>query len=110
MRGVWLTAGTDYLISGKETAAQIKKQIDSAFASLKAVSYTHLLPLSGYIIIANMLLQTIGKSGKASLLSLARQGLFFLPAIFLFPALLGLTGVPVSYTHLDVYKRQGSNA
>ena len=60
------------------------------------------LPLSGYIIIANMLLQTIGKSGKASLLSLARQGLFFLPAIFLFPALLGLTGVQISQPVADI--------
>lgn len=46
MRGVWLTAGTDYLISGKETAAQIKKQIDSAFASLKEWEFnTVLIPL-----------------------------------------------------------------
>lgn len=60
------------------------------------------LPLSGYIIIANMLLQTIGKSGKASLLSLARQGMFFLPAIFLFPALLGLTGVQISQPVADI--------
>lgn len=46
MRGVWLTAGTDYLISGKETAAQIKQQIDSAFASLKEWEFnTVLIPL-----------------------------------------------------------------
>lgn len=35
MRGAFLTAGTDYWTSNKDTAATVKGQIDAAFASLK---------------------------------------------------------------------------
>ena len=46
MKGVWLVPGTDYLISGKETAATVKKQIDSAFVSMEDWQFnTLLLPL-----------------------------------------------------------------
>ena len=46
MRGVWLAPGVDYLVSGKETAAQVRQQIDAAFASLKEWEFnTLLLPL-----------------------------------------------------------------
>lgn len=38
--------GVDYLVSGKETAAQVRQQIDAAFASLKEWEFnTLLLPL-----------------------------------------------------------------
>lgn len=50
-------------------------------------------PLLGWIIICNMLLQNIAKTVRASILSMARQGLFFLPLIFTLPLFLGLTGV-----------------
>ena len=43
-----------------------------------------------------MYLQTIGKAFKASLLSMARQGLFFLPAILILPRIFGLLGVQMS--------------
>ena len=46
MKGVWLTPGTDYLISGKETAAAVKKQIDAAFVTIDEWEFnTLLLPL-----------------------------------------------------------------
>ena len=40
------------------------------------------LPLVGIFSPANMLMQTIGKSFRATLLALSRQGLFFIPLIF----------------------------
>lgn len=46
MKGVWLVPGTDYLVSGKETAATVKKQIDSAFTAMEEWQFnTLLLPL-----------------------------------------------------------------
>ncbi len=46
MKGVWLTPGTDYLISGKETAATVKQQIDTAFTVIDEWGFnTLLLPL-----------------------------------------------------------------
>lgn len=46
MKGVWLTAGVDYLISGKESTAKVKEQIDTAFAAVDEWQFnTVLLPL-----------------------------------------------------------------
>jgi len=59
-------------------------------------------PLSAWIIITTMLLQTIGKSAKASILSLSRQGMFFIPAIIIMPKIIGLTGVQCSQAIADV--------
>ena len=51
------------------------------------------LPLGSWIIMSNMMLQTIRKPVRATLLSSARQGLFFIPLIFLLPRFFGLQGV-----------------
>ena len=59
-------------------------------------------PLFSYVIIANMMLQTIGMAGKATLLAVARQGLFFIPTVLLLSWLLGLFGVQVSQAVADV--------
>lgn len=60
-------------------------------------------PLSAWIILTNMLLQTIGKSAQASLVSVSRQGLFFLPAILLLPHRFGLLGVQISQPIADTF-------
>jgi len=51
------------------------------------------LPLTAYVIINNMLLQTVGENRRASLLAMARQGLFFIPLIILLPRLIEFAGV-----------------
>ena len=51
------------------------------------------LPLMGWVVPVNMMLQTIGKAVKASLLEGVRQGLFFLPFIFLLEGLWGWEGL-----------------
>ena len=51
------------------------------------------LPLGTWVILCNMLLQTIRIPGRALVLSSARQGLFFIPIIFILPHMLGLLGV-----------------
>lgn len=61
------------------------------------------LPLSAWIIPSNMLLQTIGESGRASPTSISRQGLFFLPAILLVPPRLGILGVQISQPIADIF-------
>lgn len=59
-------------------------------------------PLCGWITICNMMLQTIGKSFRASLLAMSRQGLFFIPAVLLLPALIGIRGVEIAQPIADV--------
>ncbi|MCH1939879.1 MATE family efflux transporter [Holdemania massiliensis] len=59
-------------------------------------------PLCGWITVCNMMLQTIGKSFRASLLAMSRQGLFFIPAVLLLPALIGIQGVEIAQPIADV--------
>ena len=58
-------------------------------------------PLVGWITIANMMLQTIGKTVKASLLAMSRQFRFFVPVILTLPGFLGILGVQLSQPIAD---------
>ncbi len=60
------------------------------------------LPLSGFIVISNMMLQSIGKGVKATITASARNGLCFIPMILILPTIFGLTGVEISQTVADV--------
>ena len=60
-------------------------------------------PLVGWITISNMMLQTIGRTVKASLLAMSRQFLFFVPAVLLLPNFLGMLGVQLSQPIADVF-------
>lgn len=60
-------------------------------------------PLVGWITIANMMLQTIGKTVKASLLAMSRQFLFFVPVILTLPGFLGILGVQLSQPIADFF-------
>ena len=59
-------------------------------------------PLSAWIVMCNMMLQVIGRAGKASLISAARQGVFFIPLIFILPFCFGLFGVQVCQPVSDI--------
>lgn len=59
-------------------------------------------PLSSWIIMCNMMLQSIGKGFKASIVSSARQGIFFLPLIAILPYFFQLTGVEICQAVSDV--------
>lgn len=61
------------------------------------------LPLAAWTIMTNMLLQTIGRSREASIVSISRQGLFFIPAILILPKLFGLLGVQLSQPVSDIF-------
>lgn len=60
------------------------------------------LPLGTWVILCNMLLQTIRKPVRAVILSSARQGLFFIPFILILPYLLGLQGVEMCQAASDL--------
>jgi Na+-driven multidrug efflux pump len=54
------------------------------------------MPFAGWIILANMMIQTMGKAKEASLLALARQGLFLIPFLLILTPGLGLLGIQIS--------------
>lgn len=60
------------------------------------------LPLMAFIVLANMMMQTVGKVGRATLLATARQGLCFIPAVLLLPQLFGIWGVLLAQPVADV--------
>ena len=60
------------------------------------------LPLMATIVITNMMLQACGKGFKASIVSAARNGIFFVPLILILPRLLGLFGVEITQAVSDV--------
>ncbi len=60
------------------------------------------LCLSGWIVMSNMMLQTIGKTAGATFLAMSRQGIFFIPMVYLLSAALGLTGVEMTQSAADL--------
>lgn len=51
--------------------------------------------------VCNMTFQSIGMSWTATVLSLARQGIFFLPLILVLPRVIGITGVQITQPLAD---------
>ncbi len=49
------------------------------------------IPLWGFIVMGNMYTQSIGYGGRATLLSISRQGLFLIPALLILPRVLPLS-------------------
>jgi putative MATE family efflux protein len=60
------------------------------------------LPLTAWVVMCNMMTQTMGKALEASLISASRQGLFLLPALFIMSPLLGLLGIQLSTPAADL--------
>lgn len=58
-------------------------------------------PLVGFITLANMYLQNIRKTIPAIIMASARQGIFFLPALFIGHALWGFTGIEIAQALAD---------
>ena len=59
-------------------------------------------PLMGLATATNMLFQNIRMTFKSTLLSIGRQGIFFLPAIFILPHFWGIHGVEMAQAVADI--------
>ena len=71
-----------------------EKVVEIALPALK--SQCAALSLTAMATISNMLLQNIGKVVGATVLAIGRQGLFYLPVLFIMQAIWGLWGVQLS--------------
>jgi len=60
-----------------------------------------LFPFAGFMITFNVLFQALGKALPAAFLSVARQGVFYIPIILTLPHVLALDGVLVAQTIAD---------
>ena len=59
-------------------------------------------PVQGWIVMSNMMEQSMGRTAPATFLSVARQGLFFIPAVLLLPMILEATGLQIAQSAADV--------
>jgi Na+-driven multidrug efflux pump len=59
-------------------------------------------PLLGFQFVSGTLFQAIGKPLPATIITLARQILFLIPAILIFPIFWGLTGIWMTWPFSDV--------
>ncbi|MDR2403766.1 MAG: MATE family efflux transporter [Spirochaetaceae bacterium] len=59
-------------------------------------------PLTGWVVLCNMMMQTIGKPLEASLLAMSRQGLFLVPFLYILNPLFGLLGIQICQPASDL--------
>ena len=58
--------------------------------------------VQGWVVMSNMMQQSIGRTVPATFLSVARQGLFFIPMVLLLPAFWDVFGIQVAQSAADV--------
>ena len=51
----------------------------------------------------NMFTQAIGYGVRSTIISTARQGIFLIPALLIFPRIFGLLGIQISQPVADIY-------
>lgn len=68
--------------------------------ALRAQAVT--FPFMAWVVMSNMMTQTIGKMVKASILAMSRQGLMFAPAVLILPLFLDLWGLVLAQPVADV--------
>lgn len=60
------------------------------------------MPLQAWIIMSNMLTQSIGYGFRASILSSGRQGICLIPPLLILPGIIGILGLQISQAVSDV--------
>lgn len=58
--------------------------------------------VQSWIVMSNMMQQSMGRTIPATFLSVARQGFFFIPAVLILPYFFGLTGIQLAQAAADV--------
>ncbi len=60
------------------------------------------LCFQGWVVMSNMMLQTIGRNVSATFIAMARQGIFFIPLVWALSAALGMLGVQIAQPVSDL--------
>ena len=74
--------------------------IDCGAAALRFQCIT--FPAQSWIIMSNMMEQSMGRTIPATFLSVARQGIFFIPMVLILPLFLDLTGIQMAQSAADL--------
>lgn len=98
-----LIIGVGVYVFAPEAVAFFRNDKTVVEIGSKALRYQCMvLPLLGWVIVLNMFLQNIQKTIRASILAMARQGLIFLPVLYVLSAAMGLTGLELSQPVSDL--------
>ena len=74
---------------------EIRNQVINVGA--RTLRFTALtFPLVGFMVLSNMMMQNLTLAFRASFLAMARQGLFYIPAVLILPHFLGFVGIQMS--------------
>lgn len=92
-----------YIFSGNIIALfrgndEIAMEIGTAAMRMQIITF----PVMSWVIMSNMMLQTMGRVVSATLLAVARNGLMFIPAILILPPIFGLFGVQLAQPVADI--------
>ena len=93
---LFVLAGTSMLLS--ESIVTVFRRDDAEVIRIGTTALRlqlSTLPLWGVIVMSNMLTQSIGYGAKATLLAIARQGIFLIPALLTLPGMFGLLGIQI---------------
>lgn len=72
--------------------ASVKNQV--ILIGTKTLRITCLtFPFVGFLTLSNMMMQNLGMAVRASLLAMSRQGLFYIPLVFILPKFFGFLGI-----------------
>jgi len=92
-----------FIFSPRIMALFRKDDLDVIAIGTKALRFQCItLPLCSWMVSTNMISQNLGKEKESSILSISRQGLFFLPCILILPHWLGVLGVQLSQSIADI--------
>ncbi|MBP8640533.1 MAG: MATE family efflux transporter [Oscillospiraceae bacterium] len=104
--GVIFTAVVSVIIGlFAEQVIQLFTEADAEMikiGSLCLITQCIAMPLSAWVIVVNMLYAALGKPVGAIFLGITRQGICFIPIIFLLSALFGLDGLAISQGVADL--------
>ena len=76
------------------------KVIETGTVALRLQCIT--FPLNAWIVMSNMMLQTIGRTAGATFLAMARQGIFFIPLVFALSSAFQFLGVQMTQPCSDL--------
>lgn len=91
------------IIFSGEVVSLFRDDLEVIAIGIPALRYQMIIfPACSFMLMANMMMQTCRKTIRANILAASRQGLFFIPLIFVLPYFYGLFGVEICQAVSDV--------
>ncbi len=98
-----------YLIFAERITGMLSSNAEVITLAAKILRYQCIsLPFMGFYAFSSMYMQNVGQYFRALLISIMRQGIFYLPLLFILPAVLGPTGLCILQPAADLLSVAGA--